>query len=70
MNLQEEFAVFVTEFQMMRSAQTDYFSAAKKAAAEKTTENFNHKKECLQRAKNMEERIDAKAVKLLAELKG
>ena len=62
---ENEFTEFATHFQMMRSHQTDYFTAAKNAMGEKTTANFNLKKEALQRAKNAEERLDAKAVELL-----
>lgn len=62
---EEEFAVFLTEFQMMRSAQVDFFHAAKKAAAEKSSQNFQHRAECLIRAKNLEEKMDKWAVELL-----
>jgi hypothetical protein len=62
---ENEFTEFATHFQMMRSHQTDYFAAAKKCSGERTTENYTLKKEALQRAKNAEERLDAKAVELL-----
>lgn len=61
----QESIEFITLFQMMRSAQTDFYSAAKKAAAEKSSENFKHRAECLLRAKNIEEKLDLKAVELL-----
>ena len=56
---------FLHLFQLMRNFQTQYFEAAKKCAAEKTTENYNNKKEHLARAKAFEMRLDLMAVELL-----
>lgn len=62
---EQEMIEFATAYQMMRSYQTDYFAANAQARKLKTTEAYALMNEALKRAKNAEERLDAKAVLLL-----
>ena len=62
---EQELIEFTTLFQMMRSHQTDYFAANAQARKLKTSEGYALMNEALKRAKNAEERLDAKAVELL-----
>lgn len=66
--IKEEYAVFITEYKSMRNAQLEYFAAAKKVAAERTTENYTNKKACLIRAKNIEDHLDKKAAEVSGKL--
>lgn len=62
---QTEMKEFLTAYQVMRAFQSDYFSAAKKAAAERNQENFDNRKECLERSKMAETRLDRQCSQLL-----